>query len=141
MRRFQKRVNMSLMSIARYVLPAWLALGGSLAADAVVVKGKVTDARTREEIIGAAILVKEDPARGTVTGLDGSFSLETGHEACTLQCSYVGYKMVEVAVGRGTGEVSIRLQEQSGGGRAEQAERLLAPWLGETGFAFQGVAG
>ncbi len=77
MRRFQKRVNMSLMSIARYVLPAWLALGGSLAADAAVVKGKVTDARTREEIIGAAILVKEDPARGTVTGLDGTFSLET----------------------------------------------------------------
>ena len=103
---------MSLMSIARYVLPAWLALGGSLAADAAVVKGKVTDARTREEIIGAAILVKEDPARGTVTGLDGSFSLETGHEACTLQCSYVGYKMVEVAVGRGTGEVSIRLAEE-----------------------------
>ena len=100
------------MSIARYVLPAWLALGGSLAADAAVVKGKVTDARTREEIIGAAILVKEDPARGTVTGLDGSFSLETGHEACTLQCSYVGYKMVEVAVGRGTGEVSIRLAEE-----------------------------
>ena len=39
------------------------------------------------------------------------------------------------------GEVSIRLQEQSGGGRTEQAERLLAPWLGETGFAFRGVEG
>ena len=38
------------------------------------------------------------------------------------------------------GEVSIRLQEQSGS-RAEQAEQLLAPGLGETGFAFRGVEG
>jgi len=38
------------------------------------------------------------------------------------------------------GEVSIR----TGGGsaaRTAQAERLLAPWLGETGFAFRGVRG
>ena len=39
------------------------------------------------------------------------------------------------------GEVSIQLREQSGGGRREQAERLLAPWLRETGFAFRGVEG
>ncbi len=41
------------------------------------------------------------------------------------------------------GEVSVR----TGGARtgsaslSAQAERLLAPWLGETGFAFQGVRG
>lgn len=51
------------------------------------------------------------------------------------------------AVGEGdvssfsAGEVSVQLREQSGGGRAEQAERLLAPWLRETGFAFRGVEG
>ena len=39
------------------------------------------------------------------------------------------------------GEVSIQLREQSGGGRREQAQELLAPWLGETGFAFRGVEG
>ena len=38
------------------------------------------------------------------------------------------------------GEVTLRLRE-TGGGRREQAERLLAPWLGETGFAFRGVEG
>ena len=39
------------------------------------------------------------------------------------------------------GEVSVRLRERGGGGRAEQAERLRAPGLGETGFAFRGVEG
>ena len=41
------------------------------------------------------------------------------------------------------GDVSIRTSE--GGGQSQsrtaQAERLMAPWLGETGFAFRGVAG
>lgn len=39
------------------------------------------------------------------------------------------------------GEVSVQLREKNGGGRSEQAERLLAPWLRETGFAFRGVEG
>ena len=40
------------------------------------------------------------------------------------------------------GEVTIRREgTESGTSRTDQALRLLAPWLGETGFAFQGVAG
>lgn len=38
------------------------------------------------------------------------------------------------------GEVSIRTR-MGGGDMAALAERLLVPWLGETGFAFKGVAG
>lgn len=41
------------------------------------------------------------------------------------------------------GELTIR-RESGGQGKSTlsaQAERLLAPWLGETGFAFQGVRG
>lgn len=39
------------------------------------------------------------------------------------------------------GEVSVQLRERSGGGRMAQAQRLLAPWLQETGFVFRGVKG
>lgn len=40
------------------------------------------------------------------------------------------------------GEVSIRMGEsRKGESLSDQAERLLAPWLGETGFAFRGVRG
>lgn len=40
------------------------------------------------------------------------------------------------------GEVSIRTSERGkGNSLTAQAERLLAPWLGEAGFAFLGVRG
>ena len=40
------------------------------------------------------------------------------------------------------GEVSIRTESGfAKDSRTAQAERLMAPWLGETGFAFQGVRG
>ena len=40
------------------------------------------------------------------------------------------------------GEVSIRTEEGAvRDTRTAQAERLMAPWLGETGFAFRGVRG
>lgn len=38
------------------------------------IKGKVKDAQTGEEIIGASILIKEEPGKGAVSGMDGSFT-------------------------------------------------------------------
>ena len=69
-----------------------LCLLASISANAGVIKGKVKDARTGEEIIGASIIVKEEPSKGTVSGLDGSFSLSVDKKKYTLLCSYVGYK-------------------------------------------------
>lgn len=41
------------------------------------------------------------------------------------------------------GDLTIRQESggQSGRSLSEQAESLLAPWLGDTGFRFQGVEG
>ena len=39
------------------------------------------------------------------------------------------------------GAVSIRTERGTDSGRLAQAERLMAPWLRETDFAFQGVRG
>ena len=39
------------------------------------VRGKILDAQTGEEIIGAAVMVKDNPDRWAVSGLDGSFSV------------------------------------------------------------------
>ena len=36
-------------------------------------------------------------AKGTVTGLDGSFNLSVNRDKYTLVCSYVGYKKYEVS--------------------------------------------
>lgn len=61
-------------------------------------RGIIKDANTGEEIIGASVLVKGQPGRGAVTGLDGSFRLSADKDRCTLICSYVGYKNVEVEI-------------------------------------------
>lgn len=70
----------------------------SAGVQAGVIKGKIKDAQTGEEIIGASVIVKEDPGKGTVTGLDGSFNLSVNRDKYTLVCSYVGYKKYEVSV-------------------------------------------
>ena len=68
--------------------------------------------------------------------------------AFALAAALVAMEGLEVARGLSgvasftAGEVTIRREGTgSGTSRTDQALRLLAPWLGETGFAFQGVAG
>lgn len=39
------------------------------------------------------------------------------------------------------GELTIHREPGAGPGRSQQALKLLAPWLGDTGFFFQGVRG
>lgn len=75
-----------------------------------VIKGKIKDAQTGEEIIGASVIVKEDPGKGTVTGLDGSFNLSVNRDKYTLVCSYVGYKKYEVSVAADKKEIVIPLK-------------------------------
>lgn len=50
---------------------------------AATVKGWVKDAQTGEELIGAAVYVKENPAMGTTAGLDGTFVLKDVPEGKT----------------------------------------------------------
>lgn len=73
------------------------------------IKGKIKDARTGEEIIGASIVVKEDPKAGAISGMDGSFKLSTHLGKYTLVCTYIGYKEYEVSVTENTTEVDIPL--------------------------------
>ena len=74
------------------------------------IKGKIKDAQTGEEIIGASVIVKEDPSKGTVTGLDGSFNLTVNRPKYTLVCSYVGYKKYEIEIGSKDSEVIIPMK-------------------------------
>lgn len=58
-------------------------------------KGTVTAASNGDALIGASILIK-GTSRGTVTNLDGSFSL-AGTDSChTLVISYTGFETTEV---------------------------------------------
>ena len=66
-------------------------------AQTVKVTGTVTSGEDGEPIIGATILVKGTNI-GTITDLNGKFSLDVPEENKILQISFVGMTMQEVAV-------------------------------------------
>ncbi|WP_018108125.1 SusC/RagA family TonB-linked outer membrane protein [Bacteroides propionicifaciens] len=68
------------------------------AQEVIQVKGKVLDANTNDTLIGVSIVSKKDKSVGTITNMDGEFTLQVP-KGTLLQCSYIGYESVEVAAG------------------------------------------
>ena len=68
----------------------------SVSAQNVTVKGTVTD-KTGETVIGASVVEKGNPSNGTITDIDGNYTLSVPSKA-TLVFSYVGMTTQEAAV-------------------------------------------
>lgn len=78
-----------------------------------VVKGVVTGADTQESLPGVNVVVK-GTTTGTVTNIDGEYSLEVSEDAEILRFSFVGYSSKEVEIGsRTTIDVSLEPTAQS----------------------------
>lgn len=75
------------------------------------ITGTVTDASNGEPLIGANILAVGTNT-GTVTEVDGTFTLEIPEGVTSLQVSYTGYRTVEVSV-ESTNQLDIRLEPGS----------------------------
>ena len=74
------------------------------------VRGQVTDP-SGEPVIGATILLTNDPSIGTVTDFDGYFSIDvTGNPI--LQISYIGYQSQEVST-QGQNVINVVLSEDT----------------------------
>jgi TonB-linked outer membrane protein, SusC/RagA family len=82
----------------------------SISAQTISVKGVVKDAKSGETIVGANVIVK-GTTTGTVTDVDGNFSLNAPSNA-TLVVKYVGYQDAELPVA-GKSTLVIHLQESS----------------------------
>ncbi|MDR0505623.1 MAG: TonB-dependent receptor [Dysgonamonadaceae bacterium] len=76
----------------------------------VSVTGSVLDNRNREPLIGVNVIEK-GTGNGTVTDIDGKFTLKTTANA-TLSFSYLGYAVKEVNVGKG-GEIPVLMEEEA----------------------------
>ena len=63
-----------------------------------IISGKVIDA-SGEAVIGANIIVKESTGVGTITDIDGMYSLSVPNEGTILVFSYTGYETQEVVIG------------------------------------------
>jgi TonB-linked SusC/RagA family outer membrane protein len=63
----------------------------------ITITGIVTD-ESGEPVIGASIIEKNNPSHGTVTDIDGKFTMTNLPENTILQFTYVGMKPQEVAI-------------------------------------------
>lgn len=96
----------------KQVLFSLLVLMGSMsmAIGQSLVSGVVTD-NSGETLIGASVVVKEFPAIGTITDIDGRYSLRVPEGGETLVFSYTGHTSQEVAIG---GQSSINVSLAAG---------------------------
>lgn len=82
----------------------------SVSAQNVTVKGTVTD-QTGETVIGASVVEKGNTGNGTITDIDGNFSLSVPANA-TLVFSYVGMTPQEIAL-KGKTTVNVVMQDDA----------------------------
>ncbi len=82
-------------------------LGSHLFAQ-VAVEGKILD-KNSEPVIGASILEK-GTSNGTVTGINGQFSIVVSGPTAILQISSIGYVSKEVLVGNNT-QINLTLED------------------------------
>ncbi len=68
------------------------------------VRGKVTD-NNGETVIGASVTFKHDPGTGTVTDLDGNYSLKVPIDTATLVIQFIGFQPVQKPIELRGGEV------------------------------------
>jgi TonB-dependent starch-binding outer membrane protein SusC len=76
------------------------------------ITGKVTFANDTEGAIGVNILLKENNSVGTITDIDGTYTLSVPSKTSTLVFSYIGYNTVEMVVGEQT-EINVILSENA----------------------------
>ena len=102
-----KQVNLRIcQTILTLMLGLFLSIGAY--AQNITVKGHVKDA-TGLEVIGANVVEKGNTTNGTITDLDGNFTL-TVPQGATLTVSFIGYKAQEVAAAP---SVVVTLQDDS----------------------------
>lgn len=87
-----------------------LGLCGSLYAQDIRVKGIVKSATDGEPVIGANVIIKGQSA-GTITGIDGDYSLSVPQNA-TLVFSFIGYDSQEVPV-KGRSVIDVTMTESA----------------------------
>ena len=105
-RNMQILMRISLLFLCLIVLPS------ATFAQNITVKGTVVDGQTEEPIIGASIFVVGESTIGTISDIDGNFSLNVPPSS-TLSISYIGYITHKVKATRDGEFFSIQLREDS----------------------------
>lgn len=97
-------------NLKRFLFTAMLLLAGlTMQAQSLTVKGKVVDS-DGFEVIGANVIIKGSAGTGTITDLEGNYTLQVNNAAKdVLVFTYIGMDTQEVAV-KGKGQVDVTLK-------------------------------
>ena len=76
----------------------------AFATNVLQINGSVKDATSGEPLIGCSVSTKGTTS-GTITDLDGKFSIDVTDATTILVFSYIGYKTQEITVGNQTNMV------------------------------------
>lgn len=102
MKHFNKILNISLLC---------LLLGSVSSIAQTTLRGKVVDAESGEELIGAAVALTG--GGGVITNYEGDFQVQVSAFPVTLRVSYTGYVTQEVEVANANERLTVRLQTNS----------------------------
>ena len=80
---------------------------------AQTIKGKVVDATSQEPIIGATIIIGNDKKGGTVTDINGQFSIKAKELPVVINVNYAGYRSQEIDVYDDAEPLTVELAENS----------------------------
>jgi TonB-linked SusC/RagA family outer membrane protein len=86
-----------------------------LCQEQVILKGKVTDRKTGEALIGVTVIEVNALNRtlnGTVTDISGNFALKLTSPQTTVKISYIGYKTYEFPIS-GQTFLEVRMEEET----------------------------
>ena len=86
-----------------------LCLGFTTLNAQATLRGKVVDAESGEELIGAAIVVNSGGSGGSVTNYEGEFAVKVESLPAVLKISYTGYSAQEITVENATQKLDVRL--------------------------------
>lgn len=104
--RAERKIN----SVFKMLLWGLLLSLGTMAKAQTTVTGTVTD-QLNEPVIGANVSIK-GTTTGTVTDLDGQYSVQVPNEQSVLVFSYLGYATQELTVGTRT-TIHVKMEESS----------------------------
>ncbi|RGM48923.1 TonB-dependent receptor [Bacteroides sp. OM08-11] len=105
-----QRMSNKMKNMRAFLLSLLAVISLSVSAQNVTVKGTVTD-KTGETVIGASVVQKGNTSNGTITDIDGNFSLSVPSNA-TLVISYVGMTTQEIAV-KGQKTINVVLADDA----------------------------
>lgn len=90
-----------------------LAIGGMSLNAQISIKGKVRDAESGDDLIGASVILLRGGTGGTLTNYEGTFLLKADSLPATIKVLYTGYEPQELEILNAAQKIDLRLATAS----------------------------